>query len=261
MADLQRISVEAVTGPSDSSVQQYIQKNITGSGDFCVDQKIRSTAYTNFSVLGLIITLALSGSFIIVSEIIEPSCAFFRRRYKRHAYKRLEWVTNETLQLQRMVYEGLGLGTWSGASSKIPITKKDEKLGILDISDEEHPIVIRPIIIRPAYDQGSENQDSGSQTTANAASNPVDDTSNSSQNVTASSDSETNPEMVDPEAQADGGEVMQSAPHFPPGSPSLDPEPELIQGGKTPTSIHPSLGGGNDLHGPSRSSPSPSSTP
>lgn len=143
LANGQRMAVEAVAGPSDPSVQQYVQKNATGY--FCVDQKIRSTAYTCFSVLGLTITLVLGGLIIMVSYFVEPFCALFKRRRKNYTYKRLEWVTNETLQLQGMVHEELGLGTWIGTSSNIPVTEKNENLGVLDVSNKEHPIMTRPI--------------------------------------------------------------------------------------------------------------------
>ncbi|KAL9616527.1 MAG: hypothetical protein Q9160_008620 [Pyrenula sp. 1 TL-2023] len=147
LADIQRSVVEAVAGPSDPSIKQYVQSDVKSLSvdGFCVEQKIKSTAYTNFSVLGLIITLAVGGLIVVVSNVMEPICTFFikRRKEKRYKYKRLEWITNETLQLQRLVHEEFGLGTWSGASSSIPVTEKNEKLGTLDISNEDHPIMTR----------------------------------------------------------------------------------------------------------------------
>ncbi|KAL9112134.1 MAG: hypothetical protein Q9227_003511 [Pyrenula ochraceoflavens] len=257
LADLQRAAVEAVTGPSDSSVQQYLQKNVTGNKDFCVDQKIRSTAYTNFSVLGLTITLAVGGLFIVLSEIIEPLCGFLKRRNKRYAYKRLEWVTNETLQLQRMVYEKLGLGTWSGASSKVPVTKKNEKLGILDVSNEEHPYIIRPV-----SDQSLGDRDNGSQNPANAASNLLDKVSKNSQNTITPSDSNTSTGKAHPVwKSADGGEGGRSALRPTLGSPNLDRETKSVHWGNIPTSTRPFLRYGNNLDKPSASSSSPSLTP
>lgn len=63
----------------------------------------------------------------------------------RILYQNLEWVSNETLQLQRMAHEELGLGSWSGTAtaSSIPITAPGEQLATLDISDKRHPILKR----------------------------------------------------------------------------------------------------------------------
>lgn len=121
---------------------QYIQKNALGVGDFCINQKIKSTAYTSFSVLGLSITIIIGGLIIVVSNFIDPLWTFLDRR-KRYTYQRLEWSLNETLQLQRMAHEELGLGTWSRTASRVPVTENNEKLGVLDISDPEHPILVR----------------------------------------------------------------------------------------------------------------------
>ncbi|KAL9622986.1 MAG: hypothetical protein Q9160_002704 [Pyrenula sp. 1 TL-2023] len=141
----QRAAVKAVTGPSDPSVQQYVQKNVPGLiDDFCVEQKTRSTAYTSFSVLGLTITLVVGALVIAISNFIEPFCTCIWQ--KKHLHRRLEWVTNETLHLQRTIQEKLGLGTWSAASSSsVPVTEKDEKFGILDVSNKEYPIMVRPL--------------------------------------------------------------------------------------------------------------------
>ncbi|KAL9621084.1 MAG: hypothetical protein Q9160_004469 [Pyrenula sp. 1 TL-2023] len=187
LAHDQRMIVEAVTGPSDVSAQRFVQRNVTGVGDFCIDQKIKSTAYACFSVLGLAITLTVGGLVIVVSSSIESVCSFFERRRKKHTYHRLEWVTNETLQLQRMVHEELGLGTWSQAAEDIPVTEKDEKLGVLDVSNPEHPIVIRP-----PPDQVAGKPDDKLQSTENAVSSQTshDTTSETSQGANSLSNSE-----------------------------------------------------------------------
>ncbi|KAL9106723.1 MAG: hypothetical protein Q9227_008292 [Pyrenula ochraceoflavens] len=147
LATLQRALVQAVGGISDPLILKYVQKNVTGyiSNGFCIDQKIRNTAYTCFSVLGLSITLIVGGLIILLSMCTEFSGTFLGKKHQEYTYKWLEWVTNETLQLQRMVHEEIGLSTWYGASSNIPVTEKDEKLGVLNVSDKKHPIMVRPV--------------------------------------------------------------------------------------------------------------------
>lgn len=143
MADIQRLTVEIATGPSDTSMNKYVHKQLPGetNSPSCLPQKVRSTAYTSFSVLGLVITLTIGGLIILISNLIEPFSAFLQRQYKKGTYQRFEWVTNETLQLQRMVHEELGLGTWDGASTSVPVTERDRQLGVLDVSDETHPVM------------------------------------------------------------------------------------------------------------------------
>ena len=103
-------------------------------------QKVRSTAYTSFNVLGLFLTLGIGALIIILAYTIEPLLHFIQLRRKKGLYERLEWVTNETLQMQRLVHEELGAGTWSRATEDIPITAPGELLAVLDVSDENHPI-------------------------------------------------------------------------------------------------------------------------
>lgn len=144
MAALQRITVDMATGGSDPSINKYIKKTSDASGDqSCLPQKARSTAYTSFSVLGLAIIFILGGLIILLATIIEPFCAFLQKKYQRNTYQWLEWVTNNPFQLQRMVHEQIGLGTWNETATDIPVTVSGEPLGILDLSDEKHPVMTR----------------------------------------------------------------------------------------------------------------------
>lgn len=51
----------------------------------------------------------------------------------------MEWIANETLQLQRLAHEELGAGGWSGAANAVPVTKAGETLATLDTTDAYHP--------------------------------------------------------------------------------------------------------------------------
>lgn len=143
MANLARMTVELATGPSDESMRKFVHKKLPGddSGQPCLNQKVRSSAYVSFSILGLSITLMIGIVITAVSYLIEPLCAYIQRRYKRDTCRHLAWVADETLQLQRMVHEDLGHGTWTGAASSIPVTEPNEHLGVLDTSNPEHPMM------------------------------------------------------------------------------------------------------------------------
>lgn len=81
---------------------------------------------------------------IITSFTIEPVIACLYRRnqsrtLKRSGHKYLEWASNATLQLQRLAYQGIGSGTWSGYTDDVPMTESGALLGDLTQSYPEEP--------------------------------------------------------------------------------------------------------------------------
>lgn len=91
-------------------------------------QKIRSTKHVSFSLFGLYFTLVTGVLIIVISYVLEPifECLYHRRKYREYTF--LEWSASETLQLQRIGFQGVGSGTWSGYTDNIPRTKQDETL-------------------------------------------------------------------------------------------------------------------------------------
>jgi hypothetical protein len=80
----------------------------------------------------------------IISFILEPVLSCTQKRWKYRGYENLEWITNETLQLQRLAYGESGQGSWSKCTDSIPVTAAGELLGSLDLSDLEHPRLGKP---------------------------------------------------------------------------------------------------------------------
>lgn len=79
---------------------------------------------------------------IVASFSVEPviACLYRRdqaRKLKRGEYKYLEWASNGTLQLQRLAYQGIKSGRWSGYTDDIPMAEKDALLGDLTQSYPE----------------------------------------------------------------------------------------------------------------------------
>ena len=58
-------------------------------------------------------------------------------KLKRGEYKYLEWASNGTLQLQRLAYQGISSGKWSGYTDDIPMTESGALLGDLTQSYPE----------------------------------------------------------------------------------------------------------------------------
>jgi hypothetical protein len=81
---------------------------------------------------------------VILSYLLEPTLSCFRKRYGLNTYRQLEWCTNDTLQLQRLANEQIGVGTWSAGLGTVPTTQPWENLASLNLSDPKHPTLQAP---------------------------------------------------------------------------------------------------------------------
>lgn len=104
-------------------------------------QKILSTAYSNFSLLWLVIILVIGSLIISLDFTLVSFIAWVDKLRKINQYSRLEWFTNDLLQLQRLAHEELEYGTWGdcAGAKAVPVTEKDEFLAVLDMDDPSHP--------------------------------------------------------------------------------------------------------------------------
>lgn len=82
-------------------------------------------------MFGLCFTYATGVLLIVASYVAEPICACLYRRFKFREYAHLEWTTNATLHFQRMAYQGINSGEWTGEMDNIPMTKAGEMLAEL----------------------------------------------------------------------------------------------------------------------------------
>lgn len=87
-----------------------------------MQQIIHSSDYTSFNLFGLCFTYICGLIIVIVAFSLDPFLDSLSDRFRCGAYSYLEWVSTETLQMQRMAFQGVQSGTWSGSKSSIPIT-------------------------------------------------------------------------------------------------------------------------------------------
>ncbi|TGJ88130.1 hypothetical protein E0Z10_g635 [Xylaria hypoxylon] len=141
MANHQSALLDAVYGPTDPEVLEgWVNYTTPNLQKLCNNQKMRSTSYASFSLLGLVFIFLVGTLLTLASYIIEPlSSVLHKKGYNQYGH--LEWTTNSTLQLQRSAYEAAGRGTWANCTGTMPTTKEDEVLGSLDISNPEHPLI------------------------------------------------------------------------------------------------------------------------
>lgn len=138
MADLQRSILEQATGPTEPAIRQFlVRPNTTEERQVCANQKIRSDSFTSFNILGLTIIFALGGLITLLSFVLPMAVERVQRR--RNPYSSLEWVANDTLQLQRLAHEAVNAGTWRGTHTDYPTTVQEELLAVLDVSYPKHP--------------------------------------------------------------------------------------------------------------------------
>jgi hypothetical protein len=143
LADLQRTILHQATGSVEADAHEFLAPPTSAEArGVCSNQKIRSDSYTSFNVLGLVLIFSIGGFIMLLSA----SLPYITRRLQRHRkpFGSLEWITNDTLQLQRLAHEALGAGVWEGACDDFPRTRDGDQLAVLDITDQKHPLLKLP---------------------------------------------------------------------------------------------------------------------
>ena len=179
MASLQRIFVNKARGPMSNELREYFSMtpNTTEELTMCRNQvrlvalsarqysnsvqKIVSSLYSSFNVLGLVIIFVIGGILILLDWFMEYLIEYYRRVFRpRHVdYASAEWNATTTIQLQRLAHEALGLGHWSRVNHLTPVTLPGEKLGVLDLQDAKHPLLKPPPDWKLNRDQDLRRQD------------------------------------------------------------------------------------------------------
>jgi len=138
MARLKSQVVGYVTGPSNPGDVHYLEKPSTPEEQsMCMDQKVIRTDYASFSIFGLTMILVLGSLIIVINLTLETLAGAIQKRTSKGEYRQLEWGLTETLQLQRLAYEGRDIGTWKGAVNEIPVTAYGESFGVLEMSETD----------------------------------------------------------------------------------------------------------------------------
>lgn len=113
-------------------------------------QKVRSSEYYSFNVLGISIILFVGLFFMLLAGFIETIATSIGNRFdpdKQHnpPYSRLEWDCNSYFDLQRLAHQALGVGTWSRSRTGIPVTALGEQLGVVGTGRKSTlPVLRRP---------------------------------------------------------------------------------------------------------------------
>lgn len=236
LAAFQNAYVRTAAGPPASIHEVAIQRPANSEEKkFCRNQKVISTDYVSFSFLGLMIILVLGLIIIIVSFSLEHLATCIQRRWGGNGHRRLEWITNSTLQLQRLVHEKLGIGEWEDCDDTIPITRQLDELAVLDLSNGKHPLYTPPhkeVTDFPKPGDIVVTSSSGSSQNTAITEYPLTGTSEEPHAITTFSDTDTEA------AERDNMPVEHITPvaeRFGPINPELSLVPRTLE---TPASIH-----------------------
>jgi hypothetical protein len=147
LATLQQAVVQYASGPTGlSPLATTNGPQSPAESALCNAVRVRNVnGHTNFSSLGLGLILGLGGAIILIGLLIKPvTSMIFSRGSSNAKYRRLQWITDNDLQLQRLAYENAGWGgEWSGGTKTVPTTEDGQELGMIDASDENHPVLVR----------------------------------------------------------------------------------------------------------------------
>lgn len=111
-------------------------------------QKVRSSSYFSFNVLGTSIILFVGLFFMLLGAFIETIATsigntFHPDKQTNPPYSRLEWNSTSYLDLQRLAHQALGIGTWSRSRIGIPITVPGEDLGVVSAASQSKLPVLK----------------------------------------------------------------------------------------------------------------------
>jgi hypothetical protein len=117
------------SGPIYPDDRQYIQRPTTLEElQMCSNQRFRPGNAMSFDGLAIVLILSLGLCVIAINLALPSTTGYLQRRFKKGVRRQKQWILDETLQLQRMAFEGGSQGTWHGKNGSIPVTKRGEKL-------------------------------------------------------------------------------------------------------------------------------------
>ncbi|KAJ4290356.1 hypothetical protein N0V90_010572 [Kalmusia sp. IMI 367209] len=140
LSKVQKYFVDYATGPSNVFNGTHISKPYDGpSRQLCNSQIIKAPAGSNatsFSTLGVAIILTIGGLIILVHMILEYTVTNI---VPAKNYRLVRWALDDKLQLQRLAFEGAGVGQWNAGLGAVPTTKRTQTFGMEIGGEKGHP--------------------------------------------------------------------------------------------------------------------------
>ena len=126
---LRQALIDFAAGPPSQSWNTFVLSPDPDSvvQSFCSAQKVYTTEYTSFNVLGLSIIFLVGGVLIILDLVLSLLVGLLARvRGYTNPYD--PWLQDDPLHLQQRAFEQSGLGTWQGQDTSVPVTEPGQKM-------------------------------------------------------------------------------------------------------------------------------------
>ncbi|KAF2438967.1 hypothetical protein P171DRAFT_436343 [Karstenula rhodostoma CBS 690.94] len=140
LSKVQKYFVDYASGPSNVFNGTHISKPYDApSRQLCESQIIKAppgSNATSFSTLGVAIILTVGGLLILMHMVLEYIVANI---VPTKNYKLVRWALDDKLQLQRLAFEGAGVGSWNAGLGTVPTTKRTQTFGMEIGGDQRHP--------------------------------------------------------------------------------------------------------------------------
>jgi hypothetical protein len=107
--------------PNVTSWDRIVRPTDPALLELCDQQKIRTSNYYSFSVLGMGLILGVGSLLILLDWIIIQQIFWFRSLASGQHNRKLDWTETGTLQLQRQVLDARGVGPWSTRDYEFPV--------------------------------------------------------------------------------------------------------------------------------------------
>lgn len=123
--------LQALTFAGDPPSAQYEPYWAPATEEYrwmCENQIIVRTDYASFSLLGVILIIAIGGVIILVNLSLENVITFVQRA---ESDGMREWRLTSIFQLQKLAVDGLNNGNWKPADDGIPVGDRREQLRAL----------------------------------------------------------------------------------------------------------------------------------
>ena len=98
---------------------------------WCTNQMVQRSDYSSINMLGVILILCFGILFVLVNTSLDRVVTAIRSK-KRKAHGVSPWIMHHVLQLQSMLYEALGAGSWN-REALTPVTIGRATFGLPDI--------------------------------------------------------------------------------------------------------------------------------
>ena len=138
LATLQNLVVQFAAGPPSlvNNGQGYVNHvNATDKAGLsaCRNQKVRGQSmFQSFSVVGVAFIIAVTLLLSIVNFVLPYAVMLARKVFTKGKWKDEQWRLYDKLQMQRMVFEARGEGTWKGKDDAVPVAGLADKFVMMD---------------------------------------------------------------------------------------------------------------------------------